>query len=108
MADRPTPRHKRLTEALCEAVEFGRPTKIRMSHDAYTELLASIDSDYGSFDMSNPAYENVPIDFDDKVRGCVVEHDSRYTGLSYPDIPAAAPETVVITRDRRKPAIVAW
>lgn len=104
------PRHARLSDALCEAVEFGYPTLIRIGPQAMTQLLASIDRDsLHKTDLGRePKFENVRVSIEPGFNGCVVEHDNRYTGLRSEGPATATPDTVAMMRDTRKPAIIAW
>ncbi len=103
------PRHKRLSDALCEAVQFGHPALIRIGREDWLALLHSLDRE-SMHKMRAPfdRFEDVPIRQEDDLTGCVVEHDNRYSGPSAECGPMTIPETVVLMRDTRKPAIVAW
>jgi hypothetical protein len=101
-------KHERLSEALCEAVEFGRPTQIRMGHDDYFALLDSLDSGVvHKLDIDPPTFEAVSIVQEHDVFGCYVEHDNRYMAPSIAPISSVS-ETVVFMRDTKRPAIKAW
>lgn len=103
----PTPSLKRLSQALCEAVEFGRPLRIRMGERDYYALVDSVGANF-KHDFNPKTFEGVDLQIEETMKGCVVEHDNRYLIRAPLNPSKAIPETVVFMRDTKKPAIVAW
>lgn len=102
------PKHERLSQALCEAVEFGRPTKIRLGHADMAALIDSLGAlHFHKLGYGPLTFEGVRLSVERGVTGCVVEHDNCYTAPSA-CLLTAVPETVAMMRDTLKPAIVAW
>ena len=103
-------KHERLSEALCEAVEFGHPEAIVIGQEDFFFLLADIDAASGhKIDLQDrPRFEDVPVTIERDRQGCIVKHDGRYLSRVPTEPVKAIPETVAFDRRTRKPVIVAW
>lgn len=101
--------HERLSNALCEAEEFGVPTQIKLGFEDRVALLASLSHALShKLDVKIERFENVPITVERDRKGCVVEHDGRYTFPAASGPARAIPESAAVDRRTRKPVIVAW
>lgn len=103
------PLHELLSKALCVAVEFGDPVKIRIGKHDFRRLLIG----------ANPICPNgLPDEFEGVAiqieplpfRGCLVVHDDRHRGnhIMVTSDPHPIPASVALMRDTREHAIVVW